>query len=86
MGGEVVALIVAATALLAGLGALLRARPEAEKAQAESFATSVGAQSTVITNLQSENERQRATIVTLELRIDVLEGEMRVIKGQVNGG
>ena len=85
MGGEVVALIVAATALFAGLGALLRARPEAEKAQAESFATSVGAQSTIITNLQSENERQRATIVTQGLRIDVLEGEMRVIKGQVNG-
>ena len=85
MGGDVVALIVAATALFAGLGALLRARPEAEKAQADSFATSVGAQSTIITNLQSENERQRATIVTLELRIDVLEGEMRVIKGQVNG-
>ncbi len=84
MGGEVVALIVAATALFAGLGALLRARPEAEKAQAESFATNVGAQSTIIANLQSENERQRATIVTLELRIDVLEGEMRVIKGQVN--
>ena len=85
MGGEVVALIVAATALFAGLGALLRARPEAEKAQAESFATSVGAQSTIITNLQSENERQRVTINTLEIRIDVLEGEMRIIKGQVNG-
>ncbi len=85
MGGEVVALIVAATALFAGLGALLRARPEAEKAQADSFAASVGAQSTIIGNLQTENERQRATIVTLELRIDVLEGEMRVIKGQVNG-
>ncbi len=93
MGGEVVALIVAAVLGAGGLGALLRARPEAEKAQAESFATSVGAQSTVIGNLQSENrrlsdenEQQRATIKTLELRLDVLEGEMRVIKGQVNGG
>ena len=93
MGGEWVALVVAAVLGAGGLGALLRARPEAEKAEAETFATSIGAQSTVIKNLQrenlrlsDENEQQRATIATLEMRLDVLEGEMRIIKNQVNGG
>ncbi len=86
MTDETIVLLILAILGTGGIGVIYRVNKEAPKYTAE-------AQSIVITNLQSEVKRLSEENVTLRamdesknIRIGILEGEMRILQRQVNGG
>ena len=92
MAPETIVLIALAVIGSGGAAAYYRVRVEAPKYTAE-------AQSIVITDLQREikrlntritqsdeaNEKLRVQNEVLQIRLDTLEGEMRILARQVNG-